>query len=706
MTAIEVENQPETSRQEPQRSMPTSEVLRTGGYTLVITMFLLNFVDNFGANAVAFLGPDIQKTLGLSDTVLSVLNTLGGAMVLIGCVPAALLADRYARPKVIAVSSALLGVFTLLTGVVHTTWQLVVTRVGAGINKGNLPAFNSLLADAVPPQGRSRLFAIYGAGGSIAGLTTPVAVGAIASAAGKDGWRFAFVVISLPVIALGIVSWFIRDPGRGRFERAATLGLDTEDAAEEGPPPPVDEAIARLKRIKTYYFMTLALCAVGIGLFVVPTLQNLWLEKTLHVSTSERGVLGTLTGLGPLLGTVLAGVYGDKLYAQNPARVLQGCGLALVGMLFTAASVWTHSTTLYVVFTNLGGIPLFFIFVLLGVITAPVVPPKLRSMGFALTVVYLAVAGGLGGSILGGSLSDVYGPATAINVIIFLTVPAAAVLLHRAGSCVNDDIAAVARDLLDEEESRLRVLERPDGPLPGEALVEVRRLDFSYGQLQVLFDINVDVKQGEVLALLGTNGAGKSTLLRAVTGLGLPDRGVVRFAGDDVTYMEPSNRVKRGIVQVPGGKAIFPPLSVEENLRMGGFLLDDATYRERREEVLELFPVLRERLEQPAGSMSGGERQMLAIAKALLLRPRLLCIDELSLGLAPKVVEDLIGVVATLKERGVTMVLVEQSVNVALSLADRAIFMEKGHIRFEGPAAELLERGDLVRAVFLGGDAG
>jgi len=688
------------------KPMATRDVLRTGGYTLVITMFLLNFVENFGMNAVIVLGPDIQKSLGLSDTVLSVLNTLGGAMVLLGCVPAALLADRIARPKVIAVTSLLLGVFTLLTGLVHTTWHLVVARVGAGINKGNLPAFNSLLADAVPPQGRSRLFAIFGAGGSIAGLVTPVAVGAMATAAGEDGWRVAFMVMSVPILILGAVSWFIRDPGRGRFERAETLGLDTQDAAETGPPPPVDEAIARLKRIKTYYYMTLALCAVGIGLFVVPTLQNLYLEDTLHLSTSERGLVGTLTGFGPLIGTALAGVYGDRLYAQNPARVLQGCGFALIGMLFTAASVWTDSLTLYVIFSNLGGIPLFFIFVLLGVITAPVVPPRLRAMGFALTVVYLAVAGGLGGSLLGGALSDEYGPGTAINVILFLSVPAAAVLLHRAGNCVNDDIAAVARDLLDEEEARLRVLDRPDGPLPGEALVEVRRLDFSYGQLQVLFDINVDIKQGEVLALLGTNGAGKSTLLRAITGLGLPDRGVVRFAGDDVTYMEPSNRVKRGIVQVPGGKAIFPPLSVEENLRMGGFLLDEGTYQERREEVLELFPVLRERLDQPAGSMSGGERQMLAIAKALLLRPRLLCIDELSLGLAPKVVEDLIGVVATLKQRGVTMVLVEQSVNVALSLADRAIFMERGHIRYEGPAAELLERGDLVRAVFLGGDGG
>jgi ABC-type branched-subunit amino acid transport system ATPase component len=246
---------------------------------------------------------------------------------------------------------------------------------------------------------------------------------------------------------------------------------------------------------------------------------------------------------------------------------------------------------------------------------------------------------------------------------------------------------------------------RPE-PLAGEALLEVRGLDFSYGALQVLFDIDFDIQRGEVLALLGTNGAGKSTLLRAITGLGLPDRGTVTFAGEDITTEEPARRVRRGVVQVPGGKAIFPSRTVEENLRIGGYTLDKDVYAERRRQVLDLFPVLEQRIDQAAGTMSGGERQMLALAKGMLLEPRLLCIDELSLGLAPIVVEQLIRVVADLKAQGVTMLIVEQSVNVALTLADRALFMEKGHVRFEGAANELLERGDLVRAVFLGGEGG
>jgi ABC-type branched-subunit amino acid transport system ATPase component len=241
-----------------------------------------------------------------------------------------------------------------------------------------------------------------------------------------------------------------------------------------------------------------------------------------------------------------------------------------------------------------------------------------------------------------------------------------------------------------------------------DALLEVRHVDFSYGQVQVLFDVNLYVTKGEVLALLGTNGAGKSTVLRVVSGLSLASRGAVLLDGVDVTNLDPSDRVRAGIVQVPGGKALFPSLTVAENLDIGAhtFIRDRARVRRKTDEVLDHFPDLRERLNVHAGSLSGGQQQMLAIAKGLLLDPKILLIDELSLGLAPVAVQAILEVVSGLTAHGITMVLVEQSVNIALSIADRAIFMEKGTVRFEGPANELLERGDLVRAVFLGGEEG
>jgi ABC-type branched-subunit amino acid transport system ATPase component len=240
---------------------------------------------------------------------------------------------------------------------------------------------------------------------------------------------------------------------------------------------------------------------------------------------------------------------------------------------------------------------------------------------------------------------------------------------------------------------------------PSCPLLSIEDVDFSYGHSQVLFGAGLEVQQGEVLALLGTNGAGKSTLLRVACGLAMPSKGRVIFEGRDITRSPAEARVGMGIVEVPGGKAVFPPLTVEENLKAGAFsiLRDRRRTLDNIERVCGLFPVLAKRKSQVAGTLSGGEQQMLAIAKSLLLEPRLLMIDEVSLGLAPLVVGELLSVLESLQATGLTMVLVEQSVNLALSISDRAVFMEKGSVRFSGPAKELLERGDLIRAVFLDG---
>jgi ABC-type branched-subunit amino acid transport system ATPase component len=240
------------------------------------------------------------------------------------------------------------------------------------------------------------------------------------------------------------------------------------------------------------------------------------------------------------------------------------------------------------------------------------------------------------------------------------------------------------------------------------AVLAVEDLDFSYGRLQVRFGVGLSVSAGEVLALLGTNGAGKSTLLRVISGLAPPQRGDVVLDGTSICSESAEQRVRRGIVQVPGGKATFPGLTVAENLLAAAYTIrrNRDLVAERRGRVLELFPDLAGRLKQTAGTLSGGQQQMLALAKGLMLDPRVLLIDEFSLGLAPVVVGELMEVVEELKRREITMIIVEQSVNVALCVAERAVFMEKGEIRFEGRADELLERDDIVRAVFLGAAAG
>jgi ABC-type branched-subunit amino acid transport system ATPase component len=239
-------------------------------------------------------------------------------------------------------------------------------------------------------------------------------------------------------------------------------------------------------------------------------------------------------------------------------------------------------------------------------------------------------------------------------------------------------------------------------------VLQVANIDFSYGSVQVLFDVNFEIFRGECVALLGTNGAGKSTILRVISGLEVPERGVTRLNGRNITFVAPEQRVRHGIVQLPGGKGVFPSLTVMQNLGVASRLQGGTATEisDRIEEVLVLFPELTERRKQLARSLSGGQQQMLALARVLMQEPEILLIDELSLGLAPVVVQRMLELVDRLKARGQTMIIVEQSLNVALAISDRAIFLEKGEIKFEGNAQDLMERDDLARAVFFGTEGG
>jgi len=330
-----------------------------------------------------------------------------------------------------------------------------------------------------------------------------------------------------------------------------------------------------------------------------------------------------------------------------------------------------------------------------------VVPYRMRAQAFSLVGVYIFLMGGFFGGLLTGAFSDAYGERTALTIVVPPAALIGGVLIMYGSRFMKRDISLVVEELLNEQEEERRAQANPD-QVP---VLQVQGLNVSYGNLQVLFDVDIEVKRGETLALLGTNGAGKSTALKAVSGLHMPDRGVVRMNGRDITLVDPEYRVSLGMVQVPGGEALFTGQTVGENLEVWSWLIEDEQLRaERMERVFTIFPQLSDRLNDKAGSLSGGQQQMLALSKAVLLEPELLLIDELSLGLAPVVVQDLLKVVEQLKDLGITMVIVEQSVNVALSIADRAIFMERGRVQFQGPAQELLERDDLLRAVFLSGE--
>ncbi|HEY2704536.1 MAG TPA: ATP-binding cassette domain-containing protein [Candidatus Dormibacteraeota bacterium] len=254
---------------------------------------------------------------------------------------------------------------------------------------------------------------------------------------------------------------------------------------------------------------------------------------------------------------------------------------------------------------------------------------------------------------------------------------------------------------------RRRHHRRADAPAPAAGgtvpLLVCEGLEVAYDSVQVLFGVSAEVREGEVVALLGTNGAGKSTLLRAVCGLMEPLAGRILLDGRDITGAGPQVAARLGIALVPGGRGVFPTVSVADHLRLAGWLLggDRTAAATARTRVLDRFPRLGERLGQRAGDLSGGEQQQLALAMAFMTSPRLLIVDELSLGLAPVVVAQLLDQVREFHAQGTTVVVVEQSLDISLALASRAYFMEKGEVRFEGTPDSLAERDDLVRSVFL-----
>jgi ABC-type branched-subunit amino acid transport system ATPase component/sugar phosphate permease len=689
--------------------MPLGATLRAGGASMVIVLALITIAEQLERAAGGVLAPDIQDTLHMSDTVLIGVSAFGGVALVLGAIPLAWLADRMSRVRIVWIATIGWGLVTAINGFVVNPFQLFCTRIGVGFGQAySVPVFASLLTDAYPIQGRARVYSLYWLAQPIGTLCGPFVAGAIAAYAGGDeGWRWTYITLAALPLLLGLISLVtLREPGRGRYEQQLILGEElTPNVDKKELPVSMSTAYQRMKKIKTFYFICTGIGVLGFALVAVPVQLGLLLDDSYGYGSYTRGWMLSLTAVASLIAIPIAGLAYDRQFRKNPEGVVRLAGSFVVAygiLLFTAMRF--QAIVPLLVFVALAGACTSAAFVSVGPIVGAVAPYRMRTQAFALIPVFIFLMGGFFGGILAGALSDAHGERTALSIVAPIAGTIGGLLFIYGARYLKRDISLAVEELLEEQAELGRMSEHPDD-IP---VLQVHNLDFSYGPVQVLFDVGFEVQRGEVVALLGTNGAGKSTLLRAISGLGIPDRGVVRLNGRTLTYVDAEIRFRQGIVQLRGGAGVFPELTVGDNLHASLFAsgYTRAERQARIERLLVRFPALADRRSIHARDLSGGQQQMLALAMALVHQPEILLIDELSLGLAPRVVEELLEVVQELKANGQTMIVVEQSLNIALAFADRAIFMEKGHVRFEGPADELAQRGDLVRAVFLGGEGG
>jgi len=656
-------------------------------------LFTLNFVDEFDRVAFAALTPEIRDAFDLSDTGITAVAAVTTVFALLAALPLGILADRFSRVRISIVAGFTWGIAAVATGLVWTVPLLYLVRFLSGVGRiTNEVVHPSLLSDYYPPKAHPQVYGAHRLANAVAPIAGPIA-GAIA---GTVSWEAAFFVLAVPTaLALG-AALRLREPHRGE-------SLDAELAASHAEKAAVKFAEARqqLFAIPTLKRFYVGAFFFGIGTLQLGTLISLYFENVFSYGPAARGwvqfVLGAGTVVGLLIGARLAAI--EALGGRLPRLgFLVGASFApfALGMLvLTAApvSVVALIGAFLISAGNGGWQPAYYS--LMGTVA----PPRLRSQAYAFGVMIYG-AGGIAYvlvfSAFGGEEGNYRGLTIALAVI---TAVAGAIGLSTQRHIQGDADAAAASLATAQDLARGE----------GAPILRCRGVDLKYGSVQILFGVDMDVYEGEIIALLGTNGAGKSTILKAIAGLAPPCGGQIVFDGDDITYADPVTTSGLGIVVVPGGKAVFPTLTVAEHFECGTWLYGDndpAEMEARKERVLEEFPRLRERWHQLAGNLSGGEQQQLAVGMAFVAKPKLLVIDELSLGLAPTIVEQLLRMVREIHAEGTTIILVEQSINVALTIATRAFFMEKGEVRFEGRTEELLERGDILRSVFLQGASG
>jgi ABC-type branched-subunit amino acid transport system ATPase component len=510
---------------------------------------------------------------------------------------------------------------------------------------------------------------------------------------------FALAGLALVLVLVGRrLRPFRRDETPGEISSSAMPG------GAEGPPT-VPEATRVLFSVPSIKALYRALPFLSVTLLGVAFYTNLLYLNVFHQNADSRRMALDISSAGAVLGVLAAALLLPKLLRASPKRGMQML-VAGASVAAAAAVVLALSPALFVAFVANVVFMAAAAWVVAGVyaVLSVALPTRLMTLGYGMSTLWFLLGVLLIGPVgtIGTTLAAAIGADFGYRASFWLFVPlilVGAVVLGHSGRYLSSDIERLEASVKADLELRR---DRVEGR--GKLLV-ARGVEAGYDNVTVLFGIDFDIDDGEMVAVLGTNGAGKSTLAKALCGLVVPTGGEVLFDGRPITTLDPNRIVKMGIAMVPGDRGIFPGLTTSENLRMAAWLYEkDAAYvKQATKDVLGYFPALQRRLGIPAGSLSGGEQQMLSLAMAFIAQPRLLIIDELSLGLAPTVIESLLKIVKAINERGTAVVLVEQSVNLALRMTSRAVFIEKGRVVFQGSTSELVEHEEIVRSVLLGG---
>ncbi|MFG1622874.1 ATP-binding protein [Kribbella sp. NPDC049227] len=676
-------------------------------YYPMVALGLLFVTGAFQSYAFTVLTPEISRTLGISIAAIVGARALYQLAIAIAPLPIARLSQSRARRAVLCIVTGIVwSTITLMTGLVTSLVALIVILCLDGLATGSVVALHApLIADSYPPAARVRALTAYTAIGTFGQALAPLLVGILASVAGLS-WRGVFLALGLTSLLLTLCAIRLRDPGFGKWDSEQLRASVHEEHGESADSLAARdvalgfwEICRRVMLIPTNRRVFAGFAVYGVLTVPLGTFISVFLDQRWNLGPGERGLFfSVFFGIG-VLALIGYGGRGEKQFRSSPARVLRAAGFLLAGaVVFIAVGGVMPAFVPMLICFGIAGACIGLLQPMLGISMLSIVPAHMRPHAQALAGIFVAIGGSAGALLLGG-IEEQYGIG---GTMVAIAVPGVigAFIIASAGTFIEADLDRMIDEVVEDEE--IRRVEQSGGRLP---LLACRGINFSYGQLQVLFDTDFTIDDGEMVALLGVNGAGKSTLLKVISGIGLPTAGSVRYRGQEITYLDAERRMRLGITQVPGGRAVFGPMTVVENLRSYGYTMakERGAVDSAIERCLEAFPRLAERRNSLASTLSGGEQQMLGLSKALMLRPRLLLIDELSLGLAPVIVGQLLDMVRQINADGTAVVLVEQSVNIALNLVDHAYFMEKGEMRFDGRADELLARDDLLRAVFLHG---